>query len=74
MSHTPPDDQPLTAKDMGPIDQFHTRGIAATVEVAQGGTRLGVAMGPDFPGLIRSLAEGRVGTLPAVLEYVFRGR
>jgi sarcosine/dimethylglycine N-methyltransferase len=37
-----------------------------------GGPSLGVAMGADFPDLIRNLgrnlAEGRVGTLSAVLE------
>ena len=57
-----------------PIDPFHTQGSAAMVEVAPGDPRLGVAMGADFPDLLRSLAEGPVGTLPAVLEYAFRRR
>jgi len=35
MSHTLPNDRPLTVKDLAPIDQFHTRGIAATVELAR---------------------------------------
>jgi hypothetical protein len=74
MSHTPPDDRPLTAKDLASIDPFHTHGSAATVEVAPGGPRVGVAMGADFPDLLRSLAEGPVGTMPAVLKYAFRRR
>jgi hypothetical protein len=40
--------------------------------VAPGGPSLGVAMGTDFPELIRNLgrnlAEGRAGTLSAALE------
>jgi hypothetical protein len=39
MSHTSPDDRPLTAKDLASIDPFHTHGGAATVEVAPGGRR-----------------------------------
>ena len=35
MSHTLPNDRPLTANDLASIDQFHTRGIAATVELAR---------------------------------------
>jgi hypothetical protein len=56
-----------------PIDPFHTHGSAAMVEAAPG-PRLGVAMEADFPSLLRSLAERPMGTLPAVLEYVFRRR
>src|SRR5258708_29784094 len=29
------DSRPLSAADLAPLDQFHTRGIAATVELAQ---------------------------------------
>jgi len=35
VSRTLPNDRPLTANDLAPIDQFHTRGIAATVELAR---------------------------------------
>jgi sarcosine/dimethylglycine N-methyltransferase len=35
LSRTLPNDRPLTANDLAPIDQFHTRGIAATVELAR---------------------------------------
>ncbi|GIL41572.1 class I SAM-dependent methyltransferase [Roseiterribacter gracilis] len=31
----PPEDQPLTPKQLGAVDQFHTRGLAATVELAE---------------------------------------
>ena len=79
LSRTLPNDRPLTANDLAPIDQFHTRGIAkawfrqlAASPPRPGGASLGVAMGADFPELLRNLgrnlAEGRVGTLSAVLE------
>ena len=30
-----PEDQPLTPQQLGPLDQFHTRGLAASAELAK---------------------------------------
>ncbi len=35
MSSMLPDDRPLTVKDLASLDQFHTRGIAATIDLAR---------------------------------------
>src|SRR3981081_4620999 len=34
LSAIPPEEQPLTVAQLAPLDQFHTRGILATAELA----------------------------------------
>ncbi len=55
------DDRGLTAKDLAPLDQFHSRGLAATIELAQAlqideATRV-VDIGSGLGGPSRYLAE-----------------